>query len=142
MNTMAEERSHFRIRNGEIEIEYDGPLQDVNERYAEAFEWLKGSTSPIIGSLTKGEKAKQETDTKKGTRGPEIWSPAIDTLIKDGFFKLPNKRQRKDVVKALENKALPVQGKGDAIKTALTRKVRKGDLKGTKGPDGWTFWTE
>jgi len=72
----------------------------------------------------------------------QIWSPAIDRLIQKGFFKLPNRRTRKDVEKALEDRALPVKGKARQIITALTRKVRKGDLKGTKGPDGWTFWTE
>ena len=30
------------------------------------------------------------------------WAPAIDGLIKEGFFKLPNKRTREEVAKALE----------------------------------------
>jgi len=38
---MSELKSRFRIRKGEIEIEYEGPAKDVNERYKEAFNWLK-----------------------------------------------------------------------------------------------------
>lgn len=139
---MSEIKSHFRIKNGEIEIEYDGPVEEVSQRYKEAFEWLK--SSPSMGTpKSRVEKGKEETEEKrKGTRGPEIWSPAIDNLIKENFFKLPNRRTRKEVMKALEDKALPVQGKEDVITQTLTRKVRKDDLKGTKGLDGWTFWTE
>lgn len=84
----------------------------------------------------------KEEEKRKGARGPEIWSPAIDALIQEGFFKLPNKRMAKDVIKALADRALPVTGKSAQILTTLKRKVRKGILKGTKGPEGWTFWTE
>jgi len=88
------------------------------------------------------EKTIKEEEKRKGARVPEIWSPAIDTLIQEGFFKLPNKRMAKDVVKALVDKALPVAGKKTQILITLKRKVRKGVLKGTKGPEEWTFWTE
>jgi hypothetical protein len=131
------ERSRFRIKNGEIEIEYEGLVNDVNERYQEALDWLKSSPQE-----PEHEEKQRKEETKRGTRGPEIWSPAIDNLIQQGFFKLPNKRTRKDVEKALMDKALPVQGKEGTITTTLTRKVRKGELKGTKGPEGWAFWTE
>jgi hypothetical protein len=46
------------------------------------------------------------------------------------------------VIKALKDKALPVKGKARIILQTLTRKVRRGDLKGTHGPEGWAFWTE
>jgi hypothetical protein len=138
---MSEVKSRFRIKNDSIEIEYEGPVEDVRERYKEAFDWLKSMPRE---EMKKTEKKPQDAlpEKKKGTRGPEIWSPAIDDLIKEGFFKRPNQRKKKDVVKELADKALPVEGKGQAIVIALRRKVRKGELKGTKGPDGWTFWTE
>lgn len=136
---MTEEKSHFRIKNGETEIEYYGPLSDTNQRYEEAFEWLKGIPAPE--TPTKNAKTRVET-VRKSTRGPEIWSSAIDELIKQGYFKRPNQRKTKDVLKALADKAFPVEDKGDTITTTLRRKIRKGDLKGTKGPDGWTFWTD
>lgn len=139
---MSEIRSHFKIRSGEIEIEYGGPVEEVNQRYKEAFEWIK--SNPKIDILKKG-RAKEETvpeDKKKTTHGREIWSPAIDALISEDFFKLPARRTTTEVLKALEDKALPTQGKSHNISVTLTRKVRRGNLKGTKGPDGWIFWTE
>jgi len=139
---MSEGKSRFRVRNGEIEIEYEGLVKDVNERYKEALNWLK-SIPHKEGEEKKEEKKEEDREEKKkGTRGPEIWSPAIEGLIQEGFFKLPNKKTKKDVMKALEDKALPVKGKAAIILTTITRKVRRGDLKGTKGPEGWTFWTE
>lgn len=139
---MSEIKSHFKIRSGEIEIEYDGPVEEVSQRYEEAFEWIK--SNPKIELLKKAG-GKEETtleDKKKTTHSPEIWSPAIDALIKEDFFKLPARRTTTEVVKALEDKALPTKGKSNVISLTLTRKVRRGDLKGTKGSHGWTFWTE
>jgi hypothetical protein len=108
----------------------------------ECFDWLKSTPKKEPEKKIGQKKKEDKKEKKKGSRGPAIWSPAIDDLIKEGFFKLPNKRKKKDVVKALADKALPVQGKDTAIIIALTRKVRRGDLKGTKGPKGWTFWTD
>ncbi len=73
---------------------------------------------------------------------PKIWAPAIDNLIQDGFFKLPNKRTREDVAKALEARAISTKGNTGIIVNTLTRRVKKGVLKGTKGTDGWVYWTE
>ena len=140
---VSEAKSRFRIKNGATEVEYEGPVEDVKERYKEAFGWLKSAQHEGIEKKT-DEKTEEkiEKEKKKGTRAPEIWVPAIDGLIKDEFFKLPNKRRKNDVVKALADKALPVEGKNGVIAITLIRTVRKGALKGTKGPDGWTFWTE
>lgn len=73
---------------------------------------------------------------------PKIWSPAIDSLIREGFFKLPNRRTREEVKKALENKSIQTKGYTGVIATTLARKVKKGVLKATKNPDGWIYWTE
>lgn len=139
---MSEKRARFRIRKGEVEIEYEGSSDDVNKRYREAFEWVKTIVTKRPKKEKEGKEEQKEEVKKKGKRGPAIWSPAIDRLIQEGFFKLPNRRTKKEVVKELENRALPVKGKSESILVALTRKVRRGNLKGTKGPDGWAFWTE
>jgi len=138
---MSEVKSRFRIKKGEIEIEYEGLVKDVNERYKEALDWLRSITYETKEEK-EAEKIGEEVEKKKGTRGRELWSPAIDDLIQEGFFKLPNRRDNKAVMKALEDKALPAKGKAKEILQALTRKVRRGALKGTHGPEGWTFWTE
>lgn len=73
---------------------------------------------------------------------PKIWAPAIDGLIEEGFFKLPNKRTKQDVAKALEAKTISTKGKIGIIAATLTRRMKKGKLKGTKGTDGWVYWSE
>ena len=73
---------------------------------------------------------------------PSVWAPTIDTLIEDGFFKLPHKRTRKDIVKAFEARGISTKGHTSIIATTLTRRVKKGKLKATKDPDGWIYWTE
>ena len=70
------------------------------------------------------------------------WSPAIDGLIEEGFFKLPNKRTREEVAKALEAKGVRVKGNAGVMLTTLTRRVKKGKLKANKGSQGWVYWTE
>jgi len=73
---------------------------------------------------------------------PSIWAPTIDSLIEDGFFQLPNKRTRKEVVKAFEARGISAKGNIRMIATTLTRRVRKGKLKATKELDEWVYWTE
>lgn len=41
---MSEEKSHFRMKKGDIEIEYEGKSSEANARYKEAFEWIKAVT--------------------------------------------------------------------------------------------------
>jgi uncharacterized protein (DUF362 family) len=73
---------------------------------------------------------------------PKMWAPAIDGLIREGFFKLPNKRTREDVRKALKVKSVPVEGNMNLVITTLKRRCKKGVLKAKKEPEGWIYWTE
>jgi uncharacterized protein (DUF362 family) len=79
-------------------------------------------------------------------RGPQTWGGhayhAFESLICEGFFKLPNKRTIKDVAKALEARGLSTKGKEGKITNSLARRVKKGVLRAAKGPDGWLYWTE
>jgi hypothetical protein len=40
---MSEDKSRFRIKKGDTEIEFEGKSQDANARYKEAFDWVKSS---------------------------------------------------------------------------------------------------
>jgi hypothetical protein len=71
-----------------------------------------------------------------------MWAPAIDGLILEGFFKLPNKRTREDLMKALKTRSVPVEGNTNLVITTLTRRIKKGIVKAERRPDGWTYWTE
>jgi hypothetical protein len=63
-------------------------------------------------------------------------------LIREGFFKQPNKRTIEEVVKALETSGLPTGGKEDKIVGFLARRAKKGVLKMSKGSNGWVYWTD
>ena len=136
---MSERKARFRIRKGEMEIEYEGSSNDVNNRYNEAFEWLK--TVPIRREKKTKEHEEEKKEGKRGGARKSLFSPKIDELIKDDFFKLPNKRKVEDVIKDLQEKGLPVVGKKKAILEALKRRLDK-TLKGTKSGREWFFWTE
>ena len=88
--------------------------------------------------------ATQQHKQKWRERGgaPKRWAPAIDNLIREGFFKMPNKRTREDVKRALKAKSIPVEGNMNLVVTTLTRRVKKGVLKAVNGSDGWIYWTE
>jgi hypothetical protein len=136
---MSETKSRFKVRSGEIEIEYEGSPGDVKERYKEAFDWLKSISKSTGEKKTIHEESKKEE--KRGGARKSIYSPKIDELITEGFFKLPDKKKIGDVVKALEEKGLPVTEKEEIILNALKRRLGK-TLKGTKTGNEWNFWTE
>ncbi len=79
-------------------------------------------------------------------KGPQTWgyqmSQAFEGLIREGFFKHPNKRTLEHVVKALEVKELSTKGKEDNITHALATRVKKGVLQKAKVSNGWVYWTE
>jgi len=79
-------------------------------------------------------------------KGPQTWGgqmyQALEGLIREGFFKHPNKRTLEHVVKALEAKGLSTKDKEDNIPNFLARRVKKGVLKKSKVSNGWVYWTE
>jgi hypothetical protein len=79
-------------------------------------------------------------------KGPQTWggqmSKALQGLVREGFFKHPNKRTLEHVAKALESKGLSTGGKEDNVSNSLAGKVKKGILKRSKTSSGWIYWTE
>ncbi len=82
----------------------------------------------------------------KPGRGPQTWggqmSKALQELVREGFFKLPNKRTIEHVTKALESKGLLIRDKEDNISDSLAGRAKKGKLKRSKTSDGWIYWAE
>lgn len=136
---MSEGKSRFKIKKGDVEIEFEGDPKEVSEKYQHVFEWIK--SLPIVTPEVRPVEEERKEEKRGGPRRA-IWSPAISELIGEGFFALPNKRGTRDVMKGLHDKGLPVTGKEAQIVTALKRKLRKGELKGTKVEKEWYFWTE
>jgi predicted aldo/keto reductase-like oxidoreductase len=79
-------------------------------------------------------------------RGPQTWGGqmcrALEGLIREGFFKHPNKRTREHVVKALASTGLSTEEKEKNIANALTGRVRRGVLKKVRVSNEWVYWTE
>jgi len=139
---LSEAKNRFRVRNGEIEIEYEGPLKEVNERYEHVLEWLIPKQVKTKGK-TKGKKLTKEEE-KRGGFHKTIYTPKIDELIKEGFFK--TRKSLDDVVKGLVPKNVPTRGMDarTAILNNLKRKIasKKATLKGGKEEDEWYFWVD
>jgi len=136
--SLSEVKNRFRIKNGEIEIEYEGPLKEVNERYGDALKWL--TSQPTKTTPTKKEETeKEKKEDKRGGARKAIYPPEIEKLKKVNFFK--PKKSLDEVIKKFESLSVPTRGKRNAILTALKADTRKkgSNLKGTKEDDTWYF---
>lgn len=100
--------------------------------------------TPLKKLREESKSAIKELNKRWKARGgaPSVWAPTVDKLIEEGFFKLPNQRTRKDVVKAFEANGVSTKGSLGLIATTLTRRVRKGRLKAARESGGWVYWTE
>jgi len=114
----------------------EGDLQNI-EIVGSSFERLKDKF--MSAAMTQ---KKLHTQRK----GPQTWGgyahQALESLIREGFFKLPNKRAISDVVDALEARGLSTKGRESKIANSLNRRVKKGILKKAKTQDGWLYWAE
>lgn len=119
---MSEDRSRFRIKKGDIEIEYEGKSSEVTTRYKEAFDWIKTVTiSPPKPEAKKKEPEKKKEEKRGGVRTAVI-SPAIDDLIKEGFF--DDFKNSTEVLAELRRKTVPVSDVTPVV-VALNRRVPK-----------------
>jgi len=139
---MSERKARFRIRKGEIEIEYEGSPDDVNSRYKEAFEWIKTATvalPPETRAAKKREKKIEKSEEKAEKRGGSrtaVIGPAIDELIKEGF--LDDFKNAHHILEELRRKTVPVSGL-PPVRNALNRRVPK-TLDRIKDKEGkWVY---
>ena len=90
--------------------------------------------------------AKTQKKRHAPSSGPQTWgghaNRAFGRLIQEGFFKQLDKKTMEDVVKALEIRGLPTEGKEGRIASFLARRVKKGILKESETSNGWVYWTE
>jgi hypothetical protein len=137
---LSEIRNRFRVRSGEIEIEYEGPLSEVNKRFDEAKAWLANQLATT--SVKKKDTLASGKEDKRGGVRKAIYPPYIDRLKKDGFFK--PKKSIDEIIKKFESMGVPTKSKKNAIVTALRADTRKknSSLKGTKEGKTWLFWED
>lgn len=88
--------------------------------------------------------AQKETHAKQ--KGPQTWGGqshnALESLVREGFFALPNRRTMGDVTNALQAKGLSTSGKEAKIEVSLALRVKNGILKRDKTQAGWVYWAE
>lgn len=137
---MSGDRSRFRIKKGDIEIEYEGKSSEVTTRYKEAFDWIKTVTiSPPKPEAKKKEPEKKKEKKKEEKRGgvrTAVVSPAINELIKEGF--LDDFKREHQVLEELRRKTVPVSGIRP-VRSALSRRVPK-TLDRIKDKEGkWVY---
>lgn len=129
------------MKNGETEIEYEGPLKEVNERYDKALALL--ASQPIKPTTSKKMKSGEEDkEDKRGGVRKAIYPPFIEKMKKENFFK--PKKSLDQVVKKLEDWGAPTRGKRPAIRNALINDTHKdgSKLKSTKEEKTWFFWED
>jgi len=125
---MSENRSRFRMKKGDIEIEYEGESAEVTARYQEAFEWIKTVAVPPPKPAPPKEKEKvkeKEPEKKPDKRGglrTAVVSKEIDKLSEEGW--LDDFKKVEEVRAELERRA--VRGAyRRAVDTVLRRRVGK-----------------
>jgi len=98
-----------------------------------SFETMK---ERVAGALSKAKMLMAEQ--------PRRFSPpqVCDSLIKEGFFNIPNKRTFDDVMKRMEKDDSRASAKHAEILATLKRRIKMNKLQGEKGPEGWIFWIE
>lgn len=133
---MSEYRARFRIRKGDIEIEFEGESTEVNARYEKAFEWVKASPTSTQGQPEATSSKGEKKDEKRGGSRSNVISRAIDSLIEEGWFdqfkKIP------DVIEELKRRTVP-GAYYEAVVGALNRRVPE-KLDRIKDTDGkWTY---
>jgi len=120
---MSEEKYRFRVKRGDIEIEYEGKSPEVNARFKEAFDWVKTVTvSPPKPEPKKEKELEEKKEKKRGGARTAVISPAIDELIEEGF--LDDFKRADHVLDELTRKTVPVSGIEPVI-LALNRRVPK-----------------
>jgi hypothetical protein len=123
---MSEDKARFRIKKGEIEIEYEGKTPEVTARYKEAFGWMKSVTLPTpkpepTKKPTKEEEPQKKEERRGGARTGVI-SPALDELVEEGF--LDDFKDSSQILAELRRKTVPVSDARPVV-SALTRRVPK-----------------
>lgn len=133
---MSEGKSRFKIKKGDIEIEFEGDPEEVNARYEKAFEWVKTATltTPVLTEARLSEEKKKEA--KRGGARSSVVSRAIDNLIGEEWF--DDFRKIPDVIEELKRRTVPGAYYG-AVQGALNRRVPE-KLDRVKDTDGkWTY---
>lgn len=137
---MSEDRSRFKIKKGDVEVEYEGKASDVDKRYEEAFTWVSSAAATPPPVTPEGQKAGIDLgkmDRRGGARSNVI-SKAVDKLVEEHW--IGNSKKTPDIIAELQRKAVPGVVEM-TVRNALNRRVGK-TLDRIKDNDGQWVYSE
>jgi hypothetical protein len=133
---MSEERSRFKIKKGDVEVEYEGKSSDVDKKYEEAFIWVKSAlTTPPVSRGQKAEKDLGKTDRRGGARS-NVVSKVVDSLIEEHW--IGKSKKIPDVVAELKRRTVPGVDEIN-VYNALNRRVGKTLDRIKDNDDQWVY---
>jgi hypothetical protein len=119
---MSEDKTHFRIKRGDLEIEYTGKASDVNSRYEKALELIATlSPKPSETKHTEGKETGKKPTGRGGARS-NIISRAVDGLITEHW--IGARKKITEIVEELKNRAVAGVEENN-VNEALKRRVGK-----------------
>jgi hypothetical protein len=112
--------SRFRLRRGDVEVEFEGEAKEVAQRFDEMFTWMQGSTPkrPEVEGTEKKPKFKKTGESK-------AIEERIGTLKGEGYFETP--RELGDV--RTEMKTRGWYHDSPAVQAVLLRRGRELGIK-------------
>jgi hypothetical protein len=133
---MSEDKSRFRIKKGDTEIEFEGKSQDVNARYKEAFDWVKSSVVVVKPPTPSPDGKKKKTDKEKSSKKAKGVASEVDKLIEEGW--IDEYKRPADVLEELDRRAVTgvyIQ----AVNSALKQRVGKTLERIKDESDNWVY---
>jgi len=86
--------TRFKVKVGEVELEYEGEPAEVRERYEQALEWMRTSPRTVQSEPKSTEKAEEEKRSYKKTGEMKILTERLAELRKEKFFDTPKGLQQ------------------------------------------------
>jgi uncharacterized protein (DUF362 family) len=112
----------------------EGTLENI-EVVGASFESVKNKFMSVVRAQKKQKRS-----------GPQTWggkaNKVYKELIREGYFKQPQKRTMEDVLKTLETRDITTKEREKNVADALARMVKSGILKKNKTSDGKAYWTD
>jgi hypothetical protein len=130
--------SRFRVKRGEIEVEYEGP--DSDKKYDAAIHWVE-SLGGVVQPTSVVEKKRMEEGKvdKRGGQRSAVIGPAVDKLIDDGW--LDEHRAVTEIVSELKSKGTPGVT-NENVNTACMRRAHSGKLDTILDGSQRVFWAK
>ena len=79
----------FRIRRGDVEIEFEGEPSDALKRYDELMSWVRSAPEGKAKSTIPSDSKEDKQVARRNTGESKVIRERLDSLKDEGFFKSP-----------------------------------------------------